>query len=39
MADSEGNQFVGYFPPSEEALEQRKMDDHEEIGSYRDKFE
>ncbi|KAL7079862.1 hypothetical protein ACQ4LE_000304 [Meloidogyne hapla] len=39
MADSEGNQFVGYFSPFDEALEQRLVDDKEEIGSYKDGFE
>uniref|UniRef100_A0A915MEE8 RNA polymerase II-associated factor 1 homolog n=1 Tax=Meloidogyne javanica TaxID=6303 RepID=A0A915MEE8_MELJA len=39
MADSEGNQFVGYFSPFDEALEQRLADDKKEIGSYKEDFE
>lgn len=35
----EGNQFVGYFAPIEEALEQRMADDREEFGSYKEGME
>ena len=39
MADSVGNQLVGYFSPFDEALEQRLADDEEELGSYQDNHE
>uniref|UniRef100_A0A183C1X7 RNA polymerase II-associated factor 1 homolog n=1 Tax=Globodera pallida TaxID=36090 RepID=A0A183C1X7_GLOPA len=39
MADTEGNQFVGYFAPLDEALQQRMADDDEEFGSYKEGME
>ncbi|KAL3102186.1 hypothetical protein niasHS_003595 [Heterodera schachtii] len=36
MVDMEGNQFVGFFAPLDEALQQRTIDDEEDFGSYKE---
>jgi hypothetical protein len=39
MADTEGNQFVGFFSPFDDALEQRLADDREQMGSFQENLE